>query len=195
MIWREKRVLLIILGLILAANTVFFFTYRVRYEQRLQSLDQRKAESEQKLEEARAARATVERQLAGYRKVQHDIDEVYNERWSTQADRLVPLIKEVKRLAAASQLVPPSYSFSQTVPKTDPTGALNTTVVGISFAVQGPYQQVRRLINLLELSPQFVIIDSISLSSQNEQNLNLNLHVRTLFRDPMPAARATNQQL
>src|SRR5438874_2592741 len=33
MIWREKRILLIVLGLLLAANTVFFFTYRVRYEE------------------------------------------------------------------------------------------------------------------------------------------------------------------
>ena len=37
MIWREKRVLLIVLGVLLAANTVFFFTYRVQYKNRLQS--------------------------------------------------------------------------------------------------------------------------------------------------------------
>jgi Tfp pilus assembly protein PilO len=195
MIWREKRVLLIILGLILAANTIFFLTYRVRYEQRLNDLDQKKTESEQRLEGARTARITAERQIAGYRKVQHDIDVVYNERWSTQAERLVPMIKEVKRLAAASQLVPPSYAFTLSEPKADQSGALNATLVGISFAVQGPYQQVRRLINLLELSPQFVIIDTISLTSQNEQNLNLNLHVKTLFRDPVRPARVANPQL
>ncbi|MEO8032846.1 MAG: hypothetical protein ABI837_00295 [Acidobacteriota bacterium] len=195
MIWREKRALLFVIGLILAANTIFFFTYRVQYEQRLHDLDSRKAQSEQNLQDAHTARAVTERQLAAFRQVQRDIDEVYNQRWSTQSERLIPLIKEVKRLAAASQLIPPSYSFSRTEPKVDQSGALNSTVVGISFAVQGSYQQVRRLINLLELSPQFVIIDSISLTSQNDQTLNLNLHVKTLFRDPMPPARTASQQL
>ena len=196
MIWREKRILLIVLGVILAANTIFFFTYRIRYEQRLNDLDQRKSESLQQLEGARVARLLTERQVAGYRKVQQDIDQVYNERWSTQAQRLLPLILEVKRLAAACRLIPPTTSYTQSVSKTTEVGAMNTTVVGISFAVQGSYERVRRLINLLELSPQFVIIDSIALTPGGDQSLNLNLRVKTLFRDVATAQqRAANSQL
>jgi hypothetical protein len=197
MIWREKRIILLVLGVLLAANTVFFFTYRVRYEQRLRDVHARSEESAQRLKRARQARSMAERQYAGYRKVQHDIEEVYNDRWSTPLKRLTPLISEVQRLAAASQLVPPSYSFTKTESKSDTTGALNTSVVGITFTVQGNYQQIRRLINLLELSPQFVIIDSIALSSPNEQTLTLNLHVKTLFRDTSPArtGATSTQQL
>ena len=197
MIWREKRVMLIVLGLLLAANTIFFFTYRVRYEERLHDVHARSEESEARLKRAREARALAERQYAGYRKVQHDIEEVYNDRWSTPLKRLTPLISEVQRLAAASQLVPPSYAFSQTQSKSDSTGALNTSVVGITFTVQGNYQQIRRLINLLELSPQFVIIDSVALSALNDQSLTLNLHVKTLFRDTSPArtGATSTQQL
>ncbi|MCU1350090.1 MAG: hypothetical protein JWO56_3120 [Acidobacteria bacterium] len=197
MIWRERRVLLIVLGALLAANTIFFFTYRVQYEQRLRDLETKQAESDAQLKAARAAHQLAERQYAAYRKVQKDIEEVYNERWSTQAARLAPLITEVKRLAAASQLVPPTYSFTLATTKSDTTGTLNTNVVGISFAVNGNYQQIRRLINLLELSPQFVIIDSIALASANEQNLSLTLHVKTLFRDTSPARAAgtATQQL
>lgn len=194
MIWREKRILLGILAVLLAANTIFFFTYRVRYEQRLNDLEQKKTESQQRLESARQARAVAERQYASYQQVQRDIDEVYNNRWSTQARRLVPMIVEVKRLATASQLVPPSYAFTAAQSKSDQSGALNTTVMGISFAVSGSYQQVRRLINLLELSSQFVIIDSIALTSGNGQSLNLTIHVKTLFRDPAEQSR-TNPQL
>lgn len=197
MIWREKRILLLVLGVLLAANTVFFFTYRVQYEQRLRDVHARSQESEQRLKRAREARVQAERQYAGYRKVQQDIEEVYNERWSTPFKRLTPLISEVQRLAAASQLVPPSYSFSNTATKSDTTGALNTNVVGITFTVQGNYQQIRRLVNLLELSPQFIIIDTISLSSASEQSLTLNLHVKTLFRDSAPArpGATSTQQL
>jgi Tfp pilus assembly protein PilO len=194
MIWRERRVLLIILGILLAANTIFFFTYRVQYEQRLGDLDTRIAESETQLQKTRETRQLAERQYAAYRKVQKDIEEVYNERWSTQSARLAPLITEVKRLATASQLTPPTYTFSVATTKSDTTGTLNTSVVGISFGVQGTYQQIRRLINLLELSPQFVIIDSIALSSANDQNLSLTIHVKTLFRDTSPRVAGTATQ-
>ena len=61
-----------------------------------------------------------------------------------------------------------------------------TRVLGIAFAVQGTYQPVRRLINLLELSQKFVIIDSVALTSGNDQILTLNLHLKTLFRDGPP---------
>jgi hypothetical protein len=197
MIWRERRTLLIVLGVLLAANTIFFFTYRVQYEQRLRDLDTRTGQMEQRLTEVRNARLLAERQYAAYRRVQKDIDEIYNVRWSTQSERLAPLITEVKRLAAASQLVPPTYSFTKTDTRTDTTGTLNTSVVGIAFGVQGNYQQIRRLINLLELSPQFVIMDSVALTSAAEQNLSLTLHVKTLFRDTSapPRGGTATQQL
>ena len=31
MIWREHRILLIVLGVLFIANAIFFFTYRVQY--------------------------------------------------------------------------------------------------------------------------------------------------------------------
>ena len=54
--------------------------------------------------------------------------------------------------------------------------------------MQGNYQQIRRLINLFELSRQFIIIDQIGLASAQDQNLTLNLQLKTLFRDTSPVA-------
>jgi hypothetical protein len=182
MIWREKQWLLIILGLLLAANTIFFFTYRVRYEQRLQDFESRQEEAQQRLDQARFARQSAERQLASYRKIENDVREIYDVRWATQAQRLASLITEVKRLAVASQLVPKSYSFSRAAPKMKEAKNIDATQVGISFMVEGNYQQVRQLINRLEGSRQFVILDQITLNSGNNQMLTLNLQVKTLFR-------------
>jgi hypothetical protein len=208
MIWREKRVLLIVLGLLLLANTVFFFTYRVQYVSRLQDLDTRQEQSQAQLDQARNARITAEQQLAAYKKVQADLQVLYNERWSTPMQRLTALIDEVKRLAAASHLQPPSYSFttSESKPTAGATtsgppakGSIGTTTVGIAFMVQGTYEQVRRLINLLELSDQFVIIDGISLASSDgagpDKTLTLNIRLKTLFRDTRTIAPAANRQL
>src|SRR5258706_3888360 len=142
MIWREKRILLIVLGLLLLANTIFFFTYRVQYVSRLQDLDARHEQAQARLDQAHHARITAEQQLAAYKKVQSDLQVLYNERWSTALMRLTALIDEVRRLAAASHLEPPSYQFTtgesknaststSTNTNTNTKGAIGTTTVEI----------------------------------------------------------------
>ncbi len=201
MIWREKRFLLIILGVLLAANTVFFFTYRVQYENRLRALDERLELAKKQLEAASRARVAAEQQLAAYRQTQRDVEQIFATRWATENERLTAVIDEVKQLARASQLEPPSYSFTRTATTgSGGTGSrkpVGATEVGISFTVEGTYQKVRRLINLLELSDQFVIIDQISLSATTGDTLTMNLHVKTLFRDTNPplTRRGANQNL
>ena len=198
MIWREKQLLLIVLAVLLLANTVFFFTYRVQYVSRLEDLDARQAQVQASLEQAHRARLTAEQQLAAYKKVQSDLQVLYNEHWSTPMQRLTALIDEVKKLAAASHLEPPSYQFTNTENKTESKGSIGTNTVGISFTVQGTYEQVRRLINLLEFSDQFVIIDGISLASTGtaaDKTLTLNIKLKTLFRDVRTGAPVTNRQL
>jgi hypothetical protein len=192
-IWKEKRVLLIILGLLLAANAIFFLTYRVQYQTRLDDLDVRLEETEASLLNSRNARMRAERDLASHGKVENDVRTVYEQHWATRAERLTALITEVKRLGQASGLVPSSYSFDRADIK-DPSelrtreAKVGATEVGMSFNVRGTYAQVRRLINLLELSRQFVIIDGITLSSAENELLTLNLHIKTIFRDDQPVA-------
>lgn len=187
MIWREKKTLLIILGLILLANTLFFFTYRVQYKSRLDALDERLETAKSQLEQARTARMQAERTFQGYRQVEKDVLLVFNEHFSTQTERLTMMIAEVKRLALASNLVPASYSFTQQGEKkiegTRAGESLGAHEVWIRFNVSGSYQQVRRLINLLELSQQFVIINGIGLNAVDEGALSLSLDLKTLFRD------------
>lgn len=187
MIWREKRTLLIVLGILLAANTVFFFTYRVQYQSRLDALDERMAMAESQLVRARRERADTERTLQSYRGVERDVKAVFEQHWSTREQRLTALIAEVKRLALASGMQPQAYAFRQTqasaaADRKRRVERIGATEVGISFAVDGSYEQVRRLINLLELSNQFVIIDQITLVSREGDHLTLNLQLKTLFR-------------
>jgi Tfp pilus assembly protein PilO len=190
MIWREKRILLIVLALLLIANTVFFFTYRVQYQSRLDALDQRLAQVEGELEQVRSARTSAEQTLQSYKKVENDVLEVFNEHWSTQPERFTKLFAEVTQLAMASSLTPASYTFQRGEAKRVSVGGprqnLGANEVAISFGVKGTYEQVRRLINLLELSRQFVIIESIALASEDEQSLTLDLRLKTIFRDEKP---------
>ena len=197
MIWREKRILLAVLGILLLGNTLFFFTYRVQYKKRLQDLDARLQQGEDRLQHAQNARLAAEQQLGAYRKVQQDLQTLYNDRWATEPQRLTALINEVKRLAVASQLVPRTYSFSKAEDReAAKTSRIGTNTVIITFTVQGNYQQIRRLINLLELSDQFVIIDGINLagSGGSDSTLTMNLRLKTLFREP-PRGGAVSQPM
>ncbi|HEV2722608.1 MAG TPA: hypothetical protein VG323_21475 [Thermoanaerobaculia bacterium] len=216
MIWRERRIPLAILGVFLLANAVFFFTYRVQYENRLSGLEADKQTAEQHLQAVRTQRARAEMQVATYRKAQTDLTNIYNERWATQPERLTALINEVKRLETASNLIGSSHAFGLSEKDTKAANGLGTDIVTITFNVQGNYQQVRRLINLLELSDQFVIIDGVGLNggrdasiiggegrpAQPGQNgpsngpLTLNLRLKTIFRaQALPPAAKTDQQL
>lgn len=196
MIWREKRILLLVLALLLLANTVFFFTYRVQYENRLRSLDEQRDTVRAELDAAKRSRLLAEQQLAGYRKVEKDIRQIYDDEWSTQNERLAPFIGEVMRLATASQLVPRSYSFGGTQTKgVAKTQSANAVEVSVGFPVEGTYQQIRTLINRLETSNQFIIIDQITLGSENGDRLNMMIRVKTLFRDPAAGARTSGQEL
>ena len=200
MIWREKRVLLIVLGVLLLANTVFFFTYRVRYQSRLTDLDERMEQAETRLAEARASRVKAEQTYRSYKQIEADVAKIYNEHWATQTERLTPMIAEVKRLTQASSLVPATIGFSLTEVKTEAPGgpsrkgrSVGAKEVGISFGVAGTYEQVRRLINLLELSRQFVILKQISLAQREGNTLQFNLDVKTLFRDDEKPRAGSNR--
>jgi hypothetical protein len=200
MIWREKRVLLIVLGLILVANIVFFFTYRVQYQSRLDELNTRLAQAEGRLEEAQKVRTSAENTLTGFRSVEKDVALVYDEYWSTEQLRLTALISEVKRLAVASALIPTSYAFDRSAAASTNTASrgkadIGAVEVGVRFGVQGTYQQARRLINLLELSRQFVIIDRISLGGPVGDQLQLDLHIKTLFREGAEEATPAKNRL
>src|ERR1051326_4075600 len=108
--WREKQILLTVLGVLLAANTFFFFTYRLQYEQRLSDLDDRRDQAEARLNVEHAARVQAEQRLVAYRNISRDVQDIYTRQWSTEQERLTALIAEVKRLAIASELSPTANS-------------------------------------------------------------------------------------
>jgi len=198
MIWREHRILLIVLGVLLVANAIFFFTYRVQYETRLQALDARLHQSEDDLQRARSKRIAADQTVASYRKVQTDLQTLYNSRWATEPERLTRLYAEIKRLAADSGIaMPKTFAFSRTEDKDmQKTGGIGTVTVTISFTAQGNYQQLRRLINKLELSNQFVIIDAINLGSgSSPDNLTLNVRLKTLFREPARSTMMVSKEM
>ena len=179
LLWREKRAWILSIALLLTLNTLFFFTYRVRYEQRVDDAYARLQQSKEQLAVARARRADYQGQLAAHKKLTETITTVYDTWWSTPDERLTDVIREVRSLVEKSGLSLASLSFS----RNETNDESGTTTVDIAFGVQGTYQQVRQLVNLIELSEEFLMIDAISFSGDRENGtIGLTLRVRTLFK-------------
>ena len=198
MIWREHRILLGVLAALLVANAIFFFTYRVQYETRLSAMDARLHQAEGDLLRARNKRVSAEQSVTNYKQVQTDLQTLYNSRWATEPERLTRLYTEIKKLAADSQIgMPRSFSFGRTEDREmQKSGGVGSVTVTIVFNAQGSYQQLRRLINRLELSNQFVIIDALSIGSgSSPDNLTVSVRLKTLFREPARSTMMTSKQM
>jgi hypothetical protein len=169
---------IVILSILLLVNAVLFFTYRVRQQERIDEFQRHRDETDARLIDAQRARLAKEQELTTYRQLEADVNRIYTDTWSTPEVRLVPLLLEVRQLAVKSQLLPQSFNYAYSAQKKQQ----GTDTMTISFAVQGRYDQVRRMISLIEHSRQFMSIGQISLSSQQGENLNLTLQLKTLFQ-------------
>ena len=184
MIWKERRWLLISLGVVLLLNVAFFITYRVRYENRIESLNRDLENAQAQLAKAEERQHEAAGFLASRDETVRDLQLVYDEQWGTQPQRLAPMIIELQQLARRSGLQPATRNYTWVQVDERTSAVLGARPMVVSFAVKGTYEEVRRLINLIELSPQFAIIDGISFndSSGGNDDLTLNLQIRTLFK-------------
>jgi Tfp pilus assembly protein PilO len=108
------------------------------------------------------------------------IDSFYKERLGTQAQRLTGVIAEIKQLASTAGLEPTAIAYSS-----EPIEEQGVVRRSLGFTVSGRYLDLRRLVNLLELSSSFVTLDRIGLAEDSGRgNLRIQLQLSALFADP-----------
>jgi hypothetical protein len=184
--WKQRRAWIVGVGALLALNTLFFFTYRVRYEERVDDARVRLSQAKEQLAVAKARRVDYEQQLAAHKTMVETINTVYETWWSTPEKRLTKLIKEVKSLVDKCGLTVESVSYA----RGDASADGGTTTMDITFSVQGTYLQLRQLINLLELSDEFIIIDAVAFNGDDPSGqIGLNLSLRTIFKGELKPTR------
>lgn len=105
---------------------------------------------------------------------------LYEEHFSTEAERFTTMVREAKRLARQAGLAPSSVSYPEN--KLDEGGLVERRMV---FAVQGTYDQLRTFINFLELTDQFLTLESVGLNGNDVrgqgQILSIRLELSTVF--------------
>lgn len=121
------------------------------------------------------------------RQLGHQVDQIlenrerirmlYEERLSTQSERLTQSIAELRQLARQSGLVPDRVSYPE-----QSLGDFGLIQKSFVFSVSGSYAELRRLINTLELTESFLTLEEIRLGGGNEgEELRISLRLSTLF--------------
>lgn len=106
------------------------------------------------------------------------IESLYSQRLSTQSERLTSILAEVRSLARQAGLEPSSVSYPEQVLED-----FGLERKGFVFSVAGSYEDLRKLINLLELTESFISLDEVGLAQDGGKSsrLRISLRLSTLF--------------
>ena len=158
-IWRQRLWVWLPAAIFFLANIVALAIYRFGYADRVETLkeelgSQRAAvkagEQERRNLEALLQQATVNRKR---------IEQLYAENFSTRRRRLTGVTAEVIALAGKAGLSPRSLAYPEQ--EIQGYGLIKRSFI---FAVDGTYLDLRRFINLLELSDSFLTLEGVSLA-------------------------------
>lgn len=130
----------------------------------LQELEIRRSELDELTRKAEANRLRVGEFRAGW--------------LSSEAQRLTRLINEVKTLAGRAGVETSSFQYPEEF--LEDYGLIKRSIV---FSANGSYQELRRLINFIELSDQFMILEEVRLSEigQKGTDVRVDFRVSSLF--------------
>lgn len=195
-IWRQRLWVWVPALLFFLANATAYTIYRFGFADRVASLQEDLKDQKERLEPLDARRQKLQALLDRSKRNELEIRKLYAESFSTRRARLTNINGEVKSLARKAGLDPRSFSYPEE--QIQQYGLIKRSFV---FSVEGSYVNLRKLINLLELSDSFLTLESINLTpgtserqgksragaapSPEGSELRISLTLSTLFaRDP-----------
>ena len=134
--------------------------------------------------------AQVEGERAAVAAVNESFDLLYGQVFRGLDDRLTDILREVGLATRSAGLLPGSYKYGAEEDKK--TGYVRFS---IQFSVTGEYAQIRKLIAAIQSSPEFLVVESIAFSGDEEaatQELSIAVQVATYLSE---ADRATLDRL
>jgi Tfp pilus assembly protein PilO len=177
-VWRQRLWIWVPALLFFLLNAGAFTVYRLGYADRVQSLEANLENRREELEKLTAEAKEEEILLNRIRTNQEDRARLY-ELFSTRSRRLTSVSAEVKSLARRAGLNPHIFTYGEEA--VEQYGLIKRS---FSFSVEGTYVELRRFINLLELSSSFLTLEDVTLgegSAEEGPDLRMNLMLSTLF--------------
>jgi len=177
-IWRRRLWVWVPALLFFLANAAAFSVYRLGYAGTVQGLDANLKSRAEELQRLEAERQNLETLVNRVKTNREQVRQLYDERLATRSQRLTAVTAEFKDLARKAGLEPKEISYKQEeIPE---YGLVKRLFV---FPVEGTYPELRKFINLLELSPSFLTLENVNLRSGGEDGpeLSIDLTISTVF--------------
>jgi Tfp pilus assembly protein PilO len=183
-IWRQRLWVWLPAAVFFLANVVAFGVYRLGYAGDVQSLERSFDDRRAELSDVEGRRREIERLIGGARLNRQRITQLYEERFSTRRRRLTGVTAEVKKLATQAGLEPRDLTYPEET--IEDYGLVKRSFV---FGVEGTYLELRKFVNLLEVTDSFLTLEEVNLTGGSEgPELHISLSLSTLFsREDAPA--------
>lgn len=168
-------------AVILTANVVWLVGLRGGIVGRGTLIERRVATLEREVARLEADKRRLIDATARLSALRGEVATLRQEQLAPMRARLVPFLIDVVERSRESSLVPEriGYTYSQD----EKTGLVHFNA---TYAVTGPYERIRRLVYLLESSPQFVVIESLGLTGSEDAgslDVRVQLTLGTYFSD------------
>ena len=183
--WRARLPLFAFLSVLLVLATAVLIGYHAFYDERFKALEKTRAELEAKRDEAAEATRRVVNTEQHLRALERDLEAFNRDVLGGRKERLAAVIEDVYLLTQKAGTVPSQIAYTF-------TDADSATRLGLTFAVQGRYADVKKLLFSFESNPRFLLPENVALVTDETQPdvLRLNLTVAHYFRpDGSPAPR------
>lgn len=191
--WSRNLWIWLLPVLLLAINLLLLTVYQTSFAQRRESLENISERAGARMASLKEYRGDLQSFVGKFENQKLAIESIYSQHFATEAERFTSLLREVRQLARQAGLAPDSFSYPKEELQNEGLVRRN-----ITFSVTGNYEQVRRLINFLELSDQFITLEEIGLSGDSgNDRLGIRLSLSSLFvasDEEMQLARALAAQ-
>ena len=191
--WRRRSAWLLAAGIFLAANAAFFFWYRGTGRERQQALEARRVSLEAQVAAAEKEAARLEGQSRRLSQVSAAIQEFYGKRVGTRRATLAPIVDEIHATLKRADITTGQISYA-----IKPIAKLPLSSMTATFSFVVDYARFKRLLDLFETGPRWIVVRSIGISRQTDVPgaVQVSMEVATYFveepgQEPAPATSAS----
>lgn len=184
-IYRRFALLVSICLAIVAVNLALYFTAISRLDRFSRDTKTKVADNRVKLREAEKRNKAISASVENVRVDRQVVGDLADKILMTRGQRMVMVQKELESLIQKNQLTMDNVGYSYAVlPRNEKANWGHRYVkLDMQVPLSGTYPQLKRLLQDLQESPSFLLVDAIGLSSgsQGGLQLRLNLSVSTYF--------------
>jgi len=174
--WRARLPLLAVLLAIVAVNAAVLISYRSLVSARLGALTRERDTLATQVEATHESARKASEAAVQLEELESRLGVFYGETLGPRKERLAPLIEEIHAITKKAGFRVESWSYSEQ----ELDGA---EAISIRFGVSGRYEDIKRLLGVLESSQRFLVLEGVGVGIEEAEPdlLHVNLTVNHYF--------------